>query len=204
MNWKDGLTQNQVCETLMNNGKALTFLDELMNKSANDDHLVAISRKVYMANVPDLDSSFATDIGTALILESHLRSSREVVVYRKTEVGSLMRFTDAAIAGTTEAIASIAYIAQIPSMMDLNNAQVVELEMLLNKAGKTLGIDLPVVRPATEDEKIAALEELDLPLASIHAKPRASHAKFTDIMKAKGTPAKMTPKEFVAFVKSHL
>lgn len=188
----------------MSNGKALAFLDELMRKNTYDDHLVALTRKVYMANVPDLDPSFATDIGTALVLESYLRSSGRVIIYRKAEVGSLMRFTDSAIAGTTEAIAPIAYLAEIPSMMDLNNAQIVELELLLNKTGKTLGIDLPIVRPATEDEKVATLEELNLPLASIHAKPRASHAKFMDMLKAKGTPVSMTPKEFLAFVESRL
>jgi hypothetical protein len=202
MNWKDGLTQNQVCETLMGNGRALAFLAKLMEDSTKEDHVAAIGRKVYMERVPELDSSFAENIGTALVLETYLRDSAKVVVYRKREVGSLIRF-ESGTPGTVEGMALVDYLHRIPSMMDLNNAQIVELEFLLNRAGETLGIDLPVVRAATEEEKTATLRELGLPLASIQAKPRYSHAKFMDMMKAKGTPVTMTPKEFVAFVKSH-
>lgn len=186
----------------MSNGRALGFLEKLMEDSTEEDHLVAIGRKVYMDRAPELDPSFADDIGTALVLETYLRDSEKVVVYRKREVGSLIRF-ESGTPGTVESMALVDYLHRIPSMMTLNNAQIVELELLLNKAGRTLGIDLPDVRPATEEEKLEALTELGLPLATIQAKPRYSHAKFMDMMKAKGIPVAMTPKEFVAFVKSH-
>lgn len=203
MEWKDGLTQRQVCETLMDNGRALGLLGKLMAYSTKDDHLVAIGRKVYMDHAPELDPSLEQDIGTSLVLETYLRKSEKVVLYQKREVGSLIRFGSGTV-GTADGMALVDYLRRIPSMMTLNNAQVVELESLLNKAGQTLGIDLPDVRPATEEEKLATLEELALPLESIQAKPRASHTKFLDLMKAKGTPVIMTPKEFTAFVKSHL
>lgn len=202
MDWKHGLTQRQICETLMSNGRALGFLEKLMEDSTEEDHLVAIGRKVYMDRAPELEPSFADDIGTALILENYLRESEKVVVYRKREVGSLIRF-ESGTPGTVEGMALVDYLRRIPAVMTLNNAQTVELELLLNKAGQTLGIDLPDVRPATEEEKLEALTELGLPLATIQAKPRYSHAKFMDMMKAKGIPVTMTPKEFVAFVKSH-
>jgi hypothetical protein len=203
VDWKDGLTQGQICKTLMSNGQALAFLEKLMEYSTKQDHLVAIGRKAYMDHAPELEPSFAESIGTALVLETYLRASDKVVVYQKREVGSLIRF-ESGTAGTIDGMALVDYLVKVPAMMNLNNAQIVELEFLLNKAGVTLGIDLPDVRPATEEEKLAALTELELPLTSIQAKPRASHAKFMDMMKAKGIPVSMTPKEFAAFVNSHL
>lgn len=185
----------------MDNGSALGLLGNLMARSAKDDHLVAIGRKAYMDHAPELDPSLEHDIGTALVLEAYLRKSKKVVVYQKREVGSLIRFESGTV-GTADGMALVDYLIKVPSMMTLNNAQIVELELLLNKAGETLGIDLPDVCAATEEEKVATLEELELPLESILAKPRAPHAKFIDMMKAKGIPVMMTPKEFIEFVKS--
>lgn len=187
----------------MSNEQALTFLENLMAQYTREDHLVAVSRKVFMRHVGEINESFARDIGRALALERHLRNSPAVILYQKHEVGSLMRFETGAV-GSADGMALLDYLLTVPALMTLNNAQLNELESLLNKAGKSLGIELPTVSAATDAEKIAALAELGLPLLAIYAKPRPSYEKFREILKTKGTPANMTPKEFVAFVKSLL
>lgn len=185
----------------MSNKQALALLENLMVQHTRADHLIAISRKAFMRHVTEIDSSFSREIGRALILERQLRNSPEVILYQKHEVGSLIRFESSAV-GSADGMALIDYLFKVPTLMRLNNAQIRELESLLQKAGKTLGIDLPTVRDATDADKAAALAELDVPLSSIYAKPRPAYEKFREIMKIKGTPVTMTPKEFVAFVKS--
>jgi hypothetical protein len=187
----------------MDNEQALAFLENLMVKHTRADHLIAIGRKVFMRHAAEIDASFERDIGRALVLERYLRNSPKVILYQKHEVGSLIRFESSAV-GSADGMALVDYLVKVPSLMSLNNAQILELESLLNKAGKTLGIQLPAARVATDEEKIAALDELGLPLPSIYTKPRPSYEKFMEILKAKGTPVTMTPKEFAAFVKSLL
>lgn len=201
MGRKDGLTHIQFCKALIKNGQAFAFLEKLMEDRTKEDHLIAVSRKAFMAHVSELDPVFAANIGTALTLEAQLRQSVKVVSYQKREVGSLIRF-EGKVAGTADGIALVDYLVKVPALMTLNSAQIVELEFLLNRAGTTLGIKLPKVRPATEEEKVATLEELGLPLTVIQAKPRPAYEKFKDLMKAKGIPVNMTPKEFAAFIDS--
>lgn len=187
----------------MNHEQALAFLENLMVRHTRKDHLLAVGRKAFMRHAAGLDASFSREIGRALILERYLRNSPEVVKYQKHEVGSLIRFESSAV-GSADGMAPIGYLLKVPALMSLNNAQLRELELILQKAGKTLGVELPTVPAATDAEKAAALDELGLPLPSIYAKPRPAYEKFREIMKVKGTPVNMTPKEFVAFVKSLL
>jgi hypothetical protein len=187
----------------MDNEQAVAFLENLMVQYTREDHLIAIGRKVFMRHVAEIDASFERNIGQALALEKYLRGSPQVILYKKHETGSLIRFESGAV-GSADGMALVEYLLKVPSMMTLNDAQVIELEFLLRKTGKTLGFDLPVIRPVTDEEKITTLNGLGLPLSSIYAKPRPSYEKFIETMKVKGTPVNMTPKEFVAFVKSQL
>lgn len=187
----------------MDNEQALDFLENLMVQHTMKDHLIAIGRKTFMRHAAEIDAYFERDIGRALALERHLRNSPKVILYQKHEVGSLIRFESSAV-GSADGMALVDYLVKVPMLMNLNDAQIIELEFLLNKTGKTLGIELPAAQPATDEEKVTALARLGLPLASIYAKPRPSYEKFMEMMKANGTPVNMSPKEFVAFVKSLL
>ena len=202
MNSEYGLTQSQVCETLMDNGHAFEFLGNVMEITTEENYLPALTRSVFLAHVANLNPLFEHDIGTALMLESHLRASNKTVVYQKREVGSLICFPRGYVS-TAEGMALVDFLYKIPTMMKLNPAQIVELERLLNKAGETLGFPMPSVRPATEYEKKAILTVL-ASSAKLRAKPRAFYRDFMDAMKAAGTPVVMTPKQFSLFVEETL
>lgn len=201
MDWKDGLTQSKICETLVSNGKALNYLGNVMERTAQENYLPAVTRKAFLEDVSSLDPSFEHDIGTALVLECHLRNSDKTVVYRKREVGSLIIFPRGNVS-TEEGVALVDFLLKVPSMMTLNPAQVIELEYLLNKAGETLGFPMPTVRSATEYEKKAILNELAS--AKLRTKPRAFYRDFMDAMKAQGIPVSMTQKQFSQFAEENL
>jgi hypothetical protein len=105
-------------------------------------------------------------------------------------------------ASNVEGIALVDYLHKIPSMMTLNEAQIVELEQLLNKAGDTLGMSVPFVPPATEEEKVAVLQKLALSV--LQTKPKVHYQKYLDMMKAAGKPVTMTQQEFLQFAQQTL
>lgn len=202
MDWRTGLTQSQVCETLMDNGDAFEFLDNVMEITTKENYLPALTRSVFLEHVAKMNPSFKHDTGTALMLEAHLRASDKTVVYQKREVGSLICFPRGNVS-TAEGMALVDFLYKIPTMMKLNPAQIVELEHLLNKAGETLGFPMPTVRPPTEYEEKAILNVL-ASSTKLRAKPRAFYRDFMDAMKAAGTPVAMTPKQFSQFVEETL
>lgn len=201
MDWRTGLTQSQVCETLMRSGDAFRLLDKIMEFSTEEDHLTAISRPIFLMHVPLLDNSLVWLHSTALHLLFKLPESEKVITYEKKEVGSLIRFP-VGTAGNEEGIALVDYLLKVPTIMTLNDAQTVELEYLLNKSGETLGTVLPVVHSATVDEQEAALREVAL--FALQTKPKAYYQQYLDELKARGTPVSMTPKEFAQFAEQTL
>lgn len=202
MDWKDGLTQRQICETLVRNGKAPNYLGRVMERTVKENYLPAVTRTVFLEKISELDPSFEYDIGTALCLEAHLYTSSKVVSYRKREVGSLIIFPRGNVS-SAEGVALVDFLLKVPSMMKLNPAQVVELEHLLNKAGETLGYPMPHVSSPEWYEKQAVLHELAAS-TKLRAKPRAFYRDFIDAMKAQGRPVAMTPKEFAQWVEETL
>jgi hypothetical protein len=198
----DGNRQQQFCEALINDGSAFAFLEQVIEDTAKEDHLPALDRAVYLQHIKKLDLRFAYDTGTALILlHCWLENSEKVVQFEKKEVGALIRFPKGAT-GNAQAIAPINSLLRIPSMMALNPAQINELEFLLNKAGETLGVILPIVRPATELEQEAALRELAL--SALKAKPKHYYQSYLDNMKASGTPVTLTQSEFFQLAEATL
>lgn len=201
MDWRSGLTQSQVCETLMKNGGAFWLLDKIMEYSTEEDHLTAISRPIFLMHVPLLDNSLVWLQSTASHLLIELKESEKVIAYEKKEVGSLIRFPMGTV-GNEEGFALVDYLLKVPTIMTLNDAQTVELEYLLNKAGETLGTVLPVVHSATVEEQEAGLREVAL--FALRTKPKAYYQQYLDEMKAKGTPVTMTQKEFCQFAEDTL
>src|SRR6476620_6974959 len=130
------MRKNYLAGLRISNEQALAFLENLMVQYTREDHLVAVGRKVFMRHVADVDASFTHEIGRALALERHLRNSPKVILYQKHEIGSLIRFESGAV-GSADGMALLDYLLKVPSMMTLNNAQVLELEFLLQKAGKS-------------------------------------------------------------------
>lgn len=193
MDWRTGLSQGQVCETLMGNGAAFWLLEKAMEDATKGDHLTALSRHIYFMKVPSLDPSLIWTHSTAVFLLGYLKESDRVITYEKKEVGSLVRFPSGT-AGNEQGIALVDYLLKVPSMMTLNDAQIVELEYLLNKAGETLGVTLPVVHSATANEQEAALRAVAF--SALQAKPKVYYQKYLDELKARGTPVTMTREEF--------
>lgn len=184
----------------MDNGHAFEFLENVMEDLRKEDRIVALDRYVYLQNIKKLDALFAYDTEAALILNIQMHKSERVVVYQKKEVGSLFRFNDGYSNAT--AMVPVDYLFKLPSLMTLNNAQIVELEFLLSKAGETLGTPLPAVVPATDEQQKAVL--LELALSVLRAKPKRSYDAYVDTMKAAGTPVTMNQTEFFQFAEEIL
>lgn len=193
--------QSQFCDALIADGSAYDFIGMVMEETMKEDHLPAITREVYLNHAPKLHQRLSYDHGTALILLILLEDSERVIHYEKKEVGALIRFPKGAT-GNARGIALIDTLYKLPSLLNLNDAQILELEALLNKKGQSLNIDLPVLRSATDDEQEKGL--FALALSVLEAKPKVSYQTYVDQMKAAGTPVTMTQKEFLAFAKEKL
>jgi hypothetical protein len=198
--WHTELTEEQICDTLMNNGKVWTFMEQLMNQTTHDGYITAIDRDYFLSSLPMLDRLFLFPIKASTLIENELKRSEKTVVYQKKEVGSLMRF-EKGRSPHTEGIALVDYLLNLP-LAHLSDAQIHELEFLLNRAGTTLGITLPILPPVTEHDKQLALEELAV--TTLKDKPTYFYQRFIKMMKASGTPVTMTQKEFLKFAEDTL
>jgi hypothetical protein len=187
--WTDGLSQNEVIHTLISNGSALDYLKELTHESAQEDHFTAISRSVFLENDGRLDDYLKYDLGASMLLFLRLGEySKEVISFEPKETGSLLRHWK------DEGIIHADVLVEEAGKMDLNPAQIVEMEKLLNKIGRSLNITLPVVPEPTEEEKYQAIEHLTF--ADIQKHPRRYYDRFFNDMLVSGTPVTMNAKQF--------
>lgn len=192
MYWTTGLTPKQIADTLVSNGKAYGFLAQAMEDTFTGQHLTAVTKSDMLSKLPSVTNSSQRNVEIRWELVDALKASAGVVLYEKKEVGSLILYPKNRT--PTQGMALVDYLLQLPMRMDLNEAQTLELERLLNKVGTTLGIPMPTLPTVTPEQHKAALTELAV--MEMLAKPTRFHQLYLDKMKAAGTPVTLTRKAF--------
>lgn len=199
--WTDGLQQYQIVDTFLADGRGRQVYDEVCRESVRENYFVPVTEYEYVQKLEQVDSYFKYDLGAAGIIETLITyENPELISYTNREAGALIRFNHNSL--TAIATMSPDILLEEAQKMDLNNAQVVELERLLNKVGRTLDITLPVV-PSPEVEDVRkVLEEITLKV--IEAKPGRGYNIFRRRMLEAGTPVNMKSKEFVVYAQNIL
>lgn len=118
----------------------------------------------------------------------------EGVTFGRKDVGALFRYN----LGHHTSFVTVEYLIALPQRMTLNEAQLHEVEHLLNKADRTLGIALPPLPAPKDDEMREAL--FGLFMDEISERPKFFYQNFVDAMARKGTPVDVVNKDFQSFV----
>lgn len=191
--WTDGMEQKDIVQALISNGSAMDYLKKLSHESAVNGYFTAIDRTVFMENDSQLDDYLKFDEAASLIIMIRLEEAQEnVISYKNKEVGALIRFPHRY--PNDEGIIHTDVLIEEAGKMELNPAQLAEAEKLLNKVGRTLGLDLPDIPAPTDQEKYRAISHLTF--NDIQKKPRRYYDIFVGDMLAAGTPVTMTAKQF--------
>lgn len=198
--WTDGLDQFEIAATLRDSGAGFKYLEMLAKEAVEKDHFRAVNRSVFWSNEARLDDYLPYDSGTTLLLWSYMMKQTGIIAFKSGEVGSLIRFDH--FDPHDDGVIPVNVLWEETRNMELNNAQINELERLLIKAGRSVGFPVPPVPEATESEKIAVLSRYGLDY--IEKKPRRSYNEFVREMLIAGTPVSMTYKEFHEYAKKVL
>lgn len=144
-----------------------------------------------------LDSSFQQPLKNTYIsistMINFMVENKLVIWVENKEVGALFHKRM-----YSQFFIPVALLKKIAENNILKPAQMHELERLLNKADETLGVDLPTLPVADDNELQKALMEMSRDI--ILAKPRAYRQKFLDQLTLNGSPTKMNEAEFKAAV----
>lgn len=192
--------QTALVQSAIDDGRGLNLFQEMMEESNQQDHFTVIDSCYFSARTADFGSEFLSNTANGILLYLKISEFDDVITYTKKEVGSLIRFDGGA--PDSEGMIRADYLETAAAKMSLNDAQIVELEYLLNKVGKTLGTTIPSVPLPTEEEMRAVLFELAL--EAMKSKPKHFHQKFLDRMKAKGKPSSISYKEFPIYLTQEL
>jgi hypothetical protein len=184
--------QQQVAiDTVISNGSAYKALESHLKTYETDTYLYAWPRGGFYSIFGRLTPDFSRDYYH--LAESLMETMEErgiAIKFKRKEVGSLIRYRG----GSFEGCILTDYLISTTSKMNLDNAQINELERLLNKVGRSLNAPLPPVPQATDKDMEDALTEMALEI--IRSKPQHFHQKYLDTLAARGTPAALTKKDF--------
>lgn len=137
------------------------------------------------------------DLGIGIADFSKLIEAGEIIEYTRSDVGVLFRFY-----GNFRALVTKQYLLELPKRRKLSDSEILEVEHLLNKGGFTLGITLPVLSPATDDDiKEAFFEILKSQIAQ---NPLKLYREFTETMARNGHPVELKKKDFQKFAEEKL
>jgi hypothetical protein len=196
----DALSQAALIQSAIDDGRGIKLFEEMLKESTHDDHFSVVGSCYFAARTADFGNEWLYNSANGILLYLKIAESDKVITYTKKEVGSLIRFDGGA--PDSEGMILADYLETEASKMSLNDAQIVELEYLLNKVGKTLGITIPSVPLPTEEDMRVVLFELAL--EAMKAKPKHFHQKFLDRMLAKGAPASINYKDFQKYLAQEL
>lgn len=194
------LTQQQKnsIDKVINDGSACKALETHLQGYEKDGYFEAWPRMGYYSVFARLNIGFNNDYRLTEVLMETLEERGLVIKYKRKEVGSLIRYR----AGSFDGCIPADYLVSETSKMNLDNAQINELERLLNKVGRSLDTDLPSVPQPTDQEMENAL--LSMVLEVIRSKPLHFHQKYLDQLAAQGTPASLNRKDFHTFAEKIL
>lgn len=190
--WTDGLSQHEIVRVLFENGAGFKYVEMLSKELVHENYFGAVNRSLFWNEHERLDDYLVYDSGTTLVLWIHLMNHPDLITFKADEVGSLIRFDH--YDKNDEGVIPVNVLWDETRNMELNPAQLHELEKLLNKAGRSLGIELLPVPEATEQEKFDLVSRYGLDY--IKKKPRRSYVEFLNDMLIAGTPVSIEYKEF--------
>lgn len=185
--------QQTAIDKVIADGSAYKALEGHLTTYEHDDYLAAWPRMGFYSIFGRLNHGFTNDYRLAEALMETLEERGILVTYKRKEVGSLIRYK----AGSFDGCILVDYLVSVSNTMSLDNAQINELELLLNKANRSLNIDLPQVPQPTDQDMEKAL--MAMALETIRSKPQHFHQKYLDHLAAKGTPKDINKKDFHAF-----
>lgn len=192
--------QTALVQSAIDDGRGLDLFQEMMEESNQQDHFTVIDSCYFSARTADFGSEFLYNSANGILLYLKITEMDDVITYTKKEVGSLIRFDGGG--ADSEGMIQADYLKAEALKMALGDAQIIELEYLLNKVGKTSGLSVPSMPLPTEEEMREVVFELAL--EAMKAKPKHFHQKFLDRMKAKGKPSSISYKDFPEYITQEL
>lgn len=137
------------------------------------------------------------DFGIGVADFTPLIEAGEIIEFSRPDVGVLFQFY-----GNFRAMVTKQYLLELPKRRKLSDPEILEVEHLLNKGGATLGIELPVLSPATDDDiKEAFFEVLK---AQIARNPIKLYREFIETMARNGYPVELKQNDFKKFAEEKL
>lgn len=189
------LTQQQQnsIDKVIKDGSASKALVSRLQDYEKDGYLEAWPRIGSYGIFSRLNLGFSNDYRLVEALMEALEERGIVIKYKRKEVGSLIRYRH----GSFDGFIPVDYLISVTSTMNLDNAQINELERLLNKVGRSLDTDLPSVPQPTNQEMEEAMKTMVLDV--IKSKPMHFYQRYVDLLAAQGTPISINKKDFHAF-----
>lgn len=185
--------QKKIIEGIINDGSIYRGLESSMKARERDGYLLPWHTQTAYNFSSLFAGDFMRDYSLRKTILEVLEERGELIFYNRKEVGSLIRYNGGSYQGCILAD----YLISATSTMNLDNAQINELERLLNKAKKSLNITLPVVPKPTDQDMQNML--ISLALEVIKSKPKHFHQRYLDNLSAQGTPSDIGYKEFHSF-----
>lgn len=138
--------------------------------------------------------SIAVNYGNGMLKSlRNLVDAGEVIEYTRRDVGGLFRY----INGNHHAYVTVSYLLVLPYRRKLNDAQLHEVEHLLRKVDRTLGMDLPTLPDPTDADIKEAFASIVR--ERMMANPVRFYRDFTETMTRNGTPINLKQKDFKKF-----
>lgn len=137
------------------------------------------------------------ELGIGFADFTSLIEAGEIIEFSRPDVGVLFRFY-----GNFRAMVTKKYLLELPKRRKLSDPEILEVEHLLKKGGSTLGIELPVLPSATDDDiKEAFFEILK---RQIERNPIKLYREFTETMARNGHPVELKQRDFKKFAEEKL
>jgi hypothetical protein len=167
------------------------------------DHLESIERPEFLLPTPQVNLPNGAwflqgdELGIGFADFRQLIDAGEIIEFSRPDVGVLFQFY-----GNFRAMVTKQYLLELPKRRNLSDPEILEVEHLLNKGGSTLGIELPVLPVATDDDiKEAFFEILK---SQIARNPIKLYREFTETMARNGHPIELKQKDFKKFAEENL
>lgn len=191
--------QKQIIDGIIKDGSIYRALESSMKDRERDGYFAPWHWQTSYRINSKLENEFARDYSLRKTIIEVLKERGEIIFYNRKDVGALIRFNG----GNFQSCILTDYLVSTTSTMNLDNAQINELERLLNKANRSLNISLPPVPAPTDQEMEDTL--LEMALETIRSKPQHFHQKYLDSLAARGTPvAALNKKDFHIFAEKIL
>lgn len=189
--------QSSTVDPFIKDSNLYDWVQAIMENTTKADHVIALTDMEWSRQVNALANYYDKD--TIVLLRRKnpsysAENSKTIIGFHKKEVGALIQFSPESY-NDKEAFILTDYLLQLPKIMKLNDAQILEAEFLLNKVGMTLGIELPPAPVATSKDQEHVLKVVAL--EALKAKPKASYHRYLEVAKANGTPIDLTQEEFI-------